>query len=47
MHDQCPDYYRMTPTEDLNHWCATALRTARWRGHTDAILLDVLWGQIC
>lgn len=47
MHEKCPHYYRITPTEDLNHWLATCLRTARWAQHVDAILLNILYGQVC
>jgi len=44
----CPQYYRMSETEDLNHWAARRLTEAAplWSGHPDSTLLNVLWVEM-
>lgn len=46
MNEACPDYYKMSPYVDLNHWAARKLEASPWTRRDDAILLHVLWVEM-
>jgi hypothetical protein len=46
MTEHTPDYYRITPDEDLVDWCGRRLDTAQWVSSVHARPLDLAWFNV-